>query len=404
MHRIRSPRGLCRGLCLTRFETMSFSAANLSDALLGPLGPQRVRASQSLLALALYLAFAVVLQVEVTLGMVSEAQDGPLTLFGLGGGVLFYVLIRSGANLRMAEPSLTRPQMVFGMVATTWAYLISGPARGGILVLMLVILMFGLFGLPPREGRRMAGLSFLLLALGIAWRAWTQPGHPDLKLDLVHLMFAGIVFSGVVAISVRLGRMRDRLREQAADLKLALARNQELATRDGLTGLTNRRAMLQQMTIAAREIERHGQPLALVLFDLDHFKQINDTLGHAAGDRVLQRFAEVALSEVRAGDVLSRWGGEEFLLMLPRSGLEEAWRCAERIRARLAARPLDGGWRGASLTFSAGVSACYQMDRLDEAIEAADRAMYLAKATGRNRTELAAGPGMGLQPHEEDML
>jgi diguanylate cyclase (GGDEF)-like protein len=148
----------------------------------------------------------------------------------------------------------------------------------------------------------------------------------------------------VAIISVRLGHIRERLRDQAAELKLALARNQELATRDVLTGLTNRRAMLEQMAIAAREIERHGQPLALVLFDLDHFKQINDTRGHAAGDRVLQRFGEVAQAEIRAGDVLARWGGEEFLLLLPRTGLEEAWRCAERIRTRLVAL----SWMGAA--------------------------------------------------------
>jgi diguanylate cyclase (GGDEF)-like protein len=153
----------------------------------------------------------------------------------------------------------------------------------------------------------------------------------------------------VAIISVRLGHIRERLRDQAAELKLALARNQELATRDVLTGLTNRRAMLEQMAIAAREIERHGQPLALVLFDLDHFKQINDTRGHAAGDRVLQRFGEVAQGEIRAGDVLARWGGEEFLLLLPRTGLEEAWRCAERIRTRLVALRMEAAGATADL-------------------------------------------------------
>ena len=377
---------------------MTALSASLTHALLGPAGPQRVRASQALLVMALYLAFALVLQVEVRLGLTSEHQGLPLTVFGLAGCLGFYAVIRSGLNLHLSEPSLTRPQMVYSMVAVAWAFAVSGPPRGATVVLMQVILMFGLFGLPPREGRRMAGMGFLMLAGVIAWRAWTQADPAETRLDLIYLLYAGIVFTGVAVISVRLGRIRERLRHQAAELKLALARNQELATRDVLTGLTNRRAMLEQMTIAAREIERHGQPLALVLFDLDHFKQINDSRGHAAGDRVLQRFGEVAQGEIRAGDVLARWGGEEFLLLLPRTGLEEAWRCAERIRTRLAALKLEGGPAGVPLTFSAGVSSCRRMDQLDAAIEAADRAMYLAKATGRNRTELMAGPGLSDAP------
>lgn len=373
---------------------MTALIAPLTHALLGPAGPQRVRSSQALLVMSLYLGFALVLQVEVRLGLTSEHQGLPLTVFGLVGCLGFYGLIRCGMNLRMSEPSLTRPQMLYSMIAVAWAFAVSGAPRGATIVLMQVILMFGLFGLPPREGRRMAAMGFLMLAAVIAWRAWTLGDPAETRLDLVYLLYAGIVFTGVAIISVRLGHIRERLREQAAELKLALARNQELATRDVLTGLTNRRAMLEQMAIAAREIERHGQPLALVLFDLDHFKQINDTRGHAAGDRVLQRFGEVAQAEIRAGDVLARWGGEEFLLMLPRTGLEEAWRCAERIRTRLVTLKLEGGAPGQPLTFSAGVSSCRRMDQLDAAIEAADRAMYLAKATGRNRTELVAGPGL----------
>lgn len=328
--------------------------APLTHALLGPTGPQRVRSSQALPVMSLYLGFALVLQVEVRLGLTSERQGLPLTVFGLVGCLGFYALIRSGANLRMSEPSLTPPQMLYSMIA----------------------------------------MGFLMLAAVIAWRAWTLGDPAETRLDLVYRLYAGIVFTGVAIISVRLGHIRERLREQAAELKLALARNREMATRDVLTGLTNRRAMLEQMAIAAREIERHGQPLALVLFDLDHFKQIDDTRGQAAGDRVLQRLGEVAQAEIRAGDVLARWGGEEFLLMLPRTGLEQAWRCAERIRTRLVALKLEGGVPGQPLTFSAGVSSCRRMDRLDAAIEAADRAMYLAKATGRNRTELVAGPGL----------
>ena len=236
--------------------------------------------------------------------------------------------------------------------------------------------------------------GFGMIGSVMVWKAVNDPARYDPRIEALHFVFAGIVMASVATLSIRIGRLRERLHQQRSELAQALERIQALATCDELTGLTNRRAMLEQMAIAAREIERHGQPLALVLFDLDHFKQINDTRGHAAGDRVLQRFGEVALAEIRAGDVLARWGGEEFLLLLPRTGLEEAWRCAERIRTRLVALKLEGGLPGQALTFSAGVSSCRRMDQLDAAIEAADRAMYLAKATGRNRIELVAGPGL----------
>jgi diguanylate cyclase (GGDEF)-like protein len=193
-------------------------------------------------------------------------------------------------------------------------------------------------------------------------------------------------------LSIQLGRMRRRLSRQKKELQEAVERIQTLATRDALTGLLNRRAMLEALSHEAQRAQRSGEPLCLALIDLDHFKHINDTHGHAAGDRVLCRFAEIAREELRTTDVLSRWGGEEFMLLLPATGVPAALVCIERVRTRLATTQFDDIAPGLTATFSAGFAQCRGEADLEHAIERADQAMYKAKAEGRNRT-LYLGPG-----------
>ncbi len=157
------------------------------------------------------------------------------------------------------------------------------------------------------------------------------------------------------------------------------------ATHDFLTDLPNRRGFLPQ---AEREIERarrHGRPLAVLVLDLDHFKRVNDTRGHAEGDRVLRQVADLLRKELRSIDLPSRFGGEEFHLLLPDSGPSEAYRAADRLRQRLAV--------GTEVTASVGVAIFPDNgDDLGALLVAADRALYRAKEAGRNRVEMA-GPG-----------
>jgi diguanylate cyclase (GGDEF)-like protein len=155
-----------------------------------------------------------------------------------------------------------------------------------------------------------------------------------------------------------------------------------LATHDALTELPNRRAFLPA---AEREIERarrHGRRLAVLILDLDHFKRVNDSRGHAAGDRVLQHVAAVLRSQLRSVDVPSRFGGEEFHLLLPDSGPSEAARAAERLRVRLA--------EATDVTASIGVAIFPDHGTdLETLLVVADRALYRAKRAGRDRVEMA---------------
>lgn len=164
-----------------------------------------------------------------------------------------------------------------------------------------------------------------------------------------------------------------------ANRVLALA-----ATTDGLTGLKNHRAFHEALTSAVKMAERFGQPLALIMLDVDHFKRFNDTFGHPAGDELLKQVAEVLKRSARAYDVPARYGGEEFALLLPNTGLEEALRVAERLRQQISAiiNPY------APITASLGVAAYRHGSSPATLLYEADVALYQAKQGGRNRVEV----------------
>lgn len=158
---------------------------------------------------------------------------------------------------------------------------------------------------------------------------------------------------------------------------------------DGLTGLWNRAYFNERLEAELSVAQRKGGPISLVMCDLDHFKKLNDTFGHPAGDAVLQGFAQVLRQELRAYDIACRYGGEEFALILPGATIQEAAGVCERVRASVEAK----SWRKypkLAVTGSFGVTASGLSGLNDAAswIEAADRALYAAKSGGRNRVRL----------------
>lgn len=162
----------------------------------------------------------------------------------------------------------------------------------------------------------------------------------------------------------------------------------ELAVVDALTGLMNRRAAMKRLSDEVRRSDRDGQGFAILMMDLDHFKRVNDTAGHAVGDAVLVAAAEAMARSARAYDSVARIGGEEFLLLMPAASTEQACAAAERVRAAVAeATSQVPGW-GASVTLSVGVAvhAAGEDDRRGDVLRRADRALYEAKEAGRDRT------------------
>lgn len=164
---------------------------------------------------------------------------------------------------------------------------------------------------------------------------------------------------------------------------------QEMATTDPLTKLFNRRHMTDLAKKELSRYERNGHPVSFIVLDVDHFKVINDEHGHEAGDYVLTQVARVIKEQLRTQDLVARWGGEEFLALLPDTTTEDARIGAERVREGLLAQE----WRipsgeVVSLTISAGVSELRPEDDFNSAINRADRALFSSKERGRNRVEL----------------
>ena len=161
---------------------------------------------------------------------------------------------------------------------------------------------------------------------------------------------------------------------------------QKLAITDGLTKLYNSRHFYTQLEIEVDRSNRYGHPLALLLLDIDHFKDYNDNYGHLEGDKVLIKLGETIISRLRMMDSAYRYGGEEFTIILPETSADEARNVAERIRQAIAAiqfSPRPGA--PVSVTISIGVTEYVHREKLTEFIQRADKAMYVSKEKGRNR-------------------
>jgi diguanylate cyclase (GGDEF)-like protein len=192
-----------------------------------------------------------------------------------------------------------------------------------------------------------------------------------------------------------MGEMQERI-SQANDevasaqsriegLEAALKEREVEARQDKLTSLPNRRALDVLLPQVAEKAHRLGEPLTVVMLDIDHFKRCNDTYGHRGGDAVLVEVAARLRAEMRGSDFASRYGGEEFILVLPGCSLILGQRVAERVRQAIARRPIVFEGKTISVTTSLGLAELQPKETADGAIERADQALYSAKNSGRNR-------------------
>jgi diguanylate cyclase (GGDEF)-like protein len=226
-----------------------------------------------------------------------------------------------------------------------------------------------------------------LNAVGIA-----APPPPITDMELLHLL-CNIGLYIVVVMFVLLFELTKT--QGFIKLEQALRIINELAIRDELTGTHNRRHLIELVEHEKERSARFGSPFCLCLLDIDYFKLINDTYGHSAGDTALRQFAAAVQCQIRESDAFGRYGGEEFLLMLPETALDEATVLAERVRANT--ERLDfAGLPGRAITVSIGIAEFRPHESVAQTIARADEALYLAKSNGRNRVvrhdQAAAGP------------
>jgi diguanylate cyclase (GGDEF)-like protein len=312
--------------------------------------------------------------------------------------LVFGLLFFSGINLRFRDPSLTEPQVLVGLAWHTYFLAHLEAARGGLLMIYVLILMFGMFQLPPRVFARCAMAAFLAYSGLLIWEGYQlRLSEPGVALVQVSALFIVLTWLTLFASYVQSMRQRMRQRRYALQahqdtLRGMMRQLEDLVATDELTGLFNRRHFLRT---ALGELENlsHGRQHGLALIDLDHFKRINDVHGHAAGDRVLQTFAVVGRACLREGDILARYGGEEFVLLLPNTDADQFFSCCERLREAFAmAEPV--GVKVDNLSLSVGMTLLSAGEDLDDALHRADQALYQAKRSGRNRCE-AAWEGAG---------
>ena len=162
---------------------------------------------------------------------------------------------------------------------------------------------------------------------------------------------------------------------------------QRASRTDPLTGLPNRRAMVEELQAEIARAVREGTPMAVLMADVDHFKKVNDTYGHEAGDRVLQGMAKALTQALRAYDVCARWGGEEFLVLLPATDRTGALEVGEKLRKAVAALVIPLGEAQVSIGLSVGAALLDPSETMDTLLNRADSAMYEAKRQGRDRVE-----------------
>ena len=361
----------------------------LKDVILSTDPRRRTLVGMALLALTLMAASAaVMLLVAQSSTAVDQTALQWWAALSVGGLVVMTAFIRSGETARLRDPSLTIPQMVWTITSGAVAYVLAGDARGLVLSVLAMILFFGTFGLTVAEviGIGVYALLAFASAIGVSSRFNANASG---YLDIAYALMVLIVLSGCIALNLRIQRIRAKLQQQREALAQALEVNRELATRDELTGLINRRAMLDLMALEHSRSLRSGRPLLLAQLDIDHFKPINDQHGHATGDRALQAFAGTVRASLRDSDVLARWGGEEFVLMLTDTSADQARGLLERIRQAVQALEIAHSAGSLQLTVSIGLAQHLPGDTVEHTLERADQALYRAKALGRNRVVVA---------------
>ena len=308
-----------------------------------------------------------------------EGAAGIVTLIAL-----FFLVFRSGFNLRFADPSLSTEQVGAAIVFLAYIMYHAGPARSPLMLFYLVAMLFGVLRLNAK--RLMVLAAVAIVAHGtVLHLTYLRNPSMDVRAAFTEFGVLVIVLPWFAVMGGYVNRLRVRLSDSNRELRRAFDHIGELAIRDELTAAFNRRFLIDTLARERSRAERTHEAFSICLADLDHFKAINDTLGHAAGDSVLKHFAALAPRGLRGIDTFGRCGGEEFLLVLPGTDRQGALAVAERVRAATEASALPDLPFERRITISIGVATYERGEEVSTLLARADQALYQAKNAGRNR-------------------
>ncbi len=371
-------------------ETRRAFALNNKMKLVLSHRPERaLRLRRQLMAIYSYLLLwgGTVVGVEIA---AFDPRTPHLVIFGalVAVNVVVFALVRSGFTERFKDPSLTMPQMFAGIVVITLLLFYARELRGALLSLYLITMTFGVFSLDRGQQIIMAVIAQLAFTVLLTYE-WVQ-------LPLTQILAQSVSQWGVLALILAwfvymggyIHNLQQRFRTQRESLRKAHDRLASIAIRDELTDLYNRRHFLERLEEELSRTDREHIPLHIAVVDLDHFKRINDTYGHPAGDEVLKRFAALASQCLRRSDVLARYGGEEFVVLFPHTSSQACLAALERLRHSFSEQRYAFA-EELSSAFSAGLTHYQPGESAEQFIKRADNALYEAKHLGRNRIQQA---------------
>lgn len=322
------------------------------------------------------------------------AMDHGAMLFMLGvqitGILTVYACLRSGHTATLQDATLVLPQILWSTFSAVAGYALAPSLRPALLQAMCMIQFFGFFSLRPRQLAISGGSAITMLCAALALGGIGAIPQFEIREELYPALLSIFVLAAIMGITLQHSLRRGALREQKLELDAAVTAVRDLVVRDSLTGLFSRRHMQGLLREEQARALRSGKPFAVALLDLDHFKRINDTHGHGIGDEVLRRFADLASVAMRQSDTVARWGGEEFLVLMPETAVAaDARQPLDRLRAEIAGQDAASLLGRLGVTFSGGIAFHLHGEPAEQVVASADRALYAAKAGGRNRSLIA---------------
>lgn len=320
------------------------------------------------------------------------------TMFWFGGACTLLCLLIAWHGLALERKQseghgyLIFISHLYGVLMGVCLYLV-GPFTGVAWMTIMASSLSVLIGIGTAPALRLLGsLAIALLVATSAGMAGWIAYRPLLQIPTgtsIHpLRFGGTLLVHLLtalASLAQLGILTVMLRDREQKFR-------GLSSRDPLTGIANRRIMMERLDEAWSRTQRHHEPLAVAIADVDHFKAVNDQHGHATGDKLLKQVAQLLRTSLRGEDTVGRWGGEEFLILLPLQGLVSAKAALERCRVRIQGEPFtaeDGRPLRMTVSFGLAVLPGVRAESIQELVAAADAALYQAKRGGRNRVEIA---------------
>lgn len=329
------------------------------------------------------LLYALSLYVFYRHGFIKGSTFGSAAVAVIVVMFAFHLVFRSNWHLRFQDPTLMLPQLLASMLLMLGVAWLERTTQIALVPFMLIAFAFGIF--------RMSTASLAVLAAGclgaylglILMRAHLEGYAAGFHSDLVQWCVLALTLPGMILLARQIQGLRQLLRSTRSELQ----HYEEKAARDELTGLYNRRQLQHELDHAKVRADRHGKTFSLCLIDVDHFKEINDNNGHLAGDTILREFSRLARESVREADILGRYGGDEFLQILPDTDVKGAVMHAERLRVYAHFLDFERILQQKKISLSIGVAQYRHGESINDLISRADSALYQAKQQGRNRVE-----------------